>query len=153
MLKPPDESIGRRLVSRLTENLKDGHKKLDFMMSFVIFLASIVELLSWRMQTKATAVVLDAGDGYLLFWYPFLSTLTIWIFSWFFLVKILRYRACIYSQLVSIIYWLVQTINVSAFVFQYDIDLYDRVVYPMLLCVIVLITIIKLIRWFISKQR
>ena len=136
--------------TKLKVTLKDNKKRLDFLMSLIIFVAVILEYLSWTLQTDNTATITDVGDNYLVFWHPFLSSLTIWVFSWFFLIKVLRYKACIYSQIVSVSYWLVQTISVSAFVFQIG-DIYDKIVYPILLFVILFLILIKAVRWCISK--
>ncbi len=87
MPTPPAESIGGRLVSRLKENVKDKRKCLDFMMASVIFIVSVLELISWIFSQGEQAVITDPGNYYLIYWYPRLSTLTTWVFSFSFCLR------------------------------------------------------------------
>lgn len=150
MPKPPKESIGQRIVANTRNTIKNPSKCLDFFMASTIFLAAMLELLSWNYAKGKTAVITDVGNNYLIYYYPLLNTIIIWVFSLFFLLKILRYKSCIYTQLVTIIYFLVQSINLSAFLFGYGTGTYEGIGYPLLLVGIVLLTLTKVVRWFLK---
>lgn len=150
MPKPPKESIGQRIVANTHNTIKNPSKCLDFFMASTIFLAAVLELLSWHFAKGKTAVITDVGNNYLIYYYPLLNTVIIWVFSLFFLLKILRYKSCIYTQLVTIIYFLVQSINLGAFLFGYGTGTYESIGYPLLLVGIVLITLTKVVRWFLK---
>lgn len=152
MPKPPTESIGGRLVSQLKNNLKDNRKCFDFLMASAIFLAVVIELISWFYSFGKQATITDKGNNYLVFWYPFFSSLTIWIFSGFFYLKVLRYKSCFYTELITRIYFLVQTINLIAYLSQFGVKLYNIIVYPIFLFTIIVLTFIKLMKWLLQKH-
>lgn len=153
MPTPPKESIGGRLVSQLKETVNDKRKCLDFMMASVIFIASVLELISWRLSQGEQAVITDLGNHYLVFWYPLMSSLTVWVFSFFFLLKIFRYKACVYTKLVTLIYFFIQSFNLSAYAFQFGSKFYNDVIYPVFLFSILGLTFLKVIRWLLQKQQ
>jgi hypothetical protein len=132
--------------------MKKGKIHLDFMMALIIFIVSIIEFISWRLSFGAAATITDVGNNYLIFWYPFLSSLVIWFFSVFFLLKIIRYEHCIYTDIITIVYFIVQTINILAFIFQFGIDLYNQYIYPVFLFTIMGLTLIKSIRWLLYNR-
>lgn len=156
MPKPPKESLDNKSLSKrmafsFVENIKSDRKCLDFLMASVIFIVAAIELLSWNLQTENVATITDYGDNYLVYYYPLLSSLTLTVFGLFFVLKTIRYKACIYSAVISWIYLTVQAINTISIFFSIGSDLYDTIVYPILLLSIISITLIKIIRWF-SKQ-
>lgn len=153
MPTPPAESIGGRLVSRLKENVKDKRKCLDFMMASVIFIVSVLELISWRFSQGDQAVITNPGNNYLVYWFPLMSSLTVWVFSLFFLLKIFRYKACVYTKLVTIIYFSIQTFNISAYVLKFGSKLYNDLIYPVFLFSILGLTFLKVLRWLLQKQQ
>ena len=153
MPTPPAESIGGRLVSRLKENVKDKRKCLDFMMASVIFIASVLELISWRLSQGDQAVITNPGNNYLVYWFPLMSSSTVWVFSFFFLLKIFRYKACVYTKLVTIIYFSIQTFNISAYVLKFGSKLYNDLIYPVFLFSILGLTFLKVLRWLLQKQQ
>lgn len=152
MPTPPAESIGGKIVSQLKDTFKNNKKCFDFFMGSAIFIVSIIEFISWRLSQGEQAVILSPGNNYLVFWYPFLSSLTIWVFSLFFLFKILRYKACIYTQLVTIIYFIIQWFNLSAYLFQFGSKTYNDIIYPVFLFSIFGLTFLKVLRWVFQKQ-
>lgn len=153
MPTPPAESIGGRLVSQLKETIKDKRKCLDFMMASVIFIVTVIELWSLKLSEGKAAIITDPGNNYILYWFPLTSALTIWFFAGFFYMKILRYNSCIYTKIISIIYFLIQSINVTAYLLQFGSDLYYKLIYPIFLFSIVGLTLIKVIRWLSLKPQ
>ena len=87
MPKPPTESIGQRIVANTRNTIKNTSKCLDFFMASTIFLAAVLELLSWHFAKGKTAVITDVGNNYLIYYYPLLNTIIIWVFSLFFYLK------------------------------------------------------------------
>lgn len=122
-------------------------RQLDLYMASVIFIVSILELLSWHFSKGKAAVITDYGNNYLVWYYPLLSTCIIWFFSLFFFLKILRYNSCVYTSIVSSVYFLVQTINGLSFLLGFGMGIYEKIVYPLLLISVVVITLTKIIRW------
>ena len=153
MPTPPAESIGGRLVSQLKETIKDKRKCLDFMMASVIFIAAVLELISWRLSQGEQAVIANPGNNYLVYWFPLMSSLTVWVFSLFFLLKIFRYKACVYTKLVSIIYFSIQAFNISAYVLKFGSSFYNHVIYPVFLFSILGLTFLKVLRWLLQKPQ
>lgn len=121
--------------------------ELDFLLASIIFLVSILELVSWRMQEGQPATITNPGNNYLIYWYPRISTATIWLFSLFFFINSFRFNACIYTKIVSVTYFLIQSISLAAFVFGFGMGIYETIAYPCLLYGIVCLTMIKVIRW------
>lgn len=134
----------------MDKSLKSG---IDWAMALIIFLVSIIELISWRLSFGQAANITDIGNGYLIWYYPLLSSLTIWLFSVFMLLKIIIFSHCIYTNIVTIVYFLIQTLNVSAFFFQFGGDFYNRIVYPIFVMSIIFIILIKIVRWLSKSQR
>lgn len=142
----------KKLITKLKESIRDKRKCLDFMMAAVIFAAAILELISWRVS-----IVTDFGtkstNTYLNYWYPFLNSFVVWIFSVFFILKIFRYKACIYTAIISIIYFLIQSFNMSAYLFQFGSVTYSAIIYPTFIFSILGLTLIKITRWLLHNQR
>lgn len=122
-------------------------RQLDFYMAAVIFVVSVLELISWKLQEGKEAVITDVGNNYLVYYYPLLNTLIIWFFALFFFLKILRYNSCIYTIIVSTVYFFIQSVNVSAFFFGFGMGLYETIAYPALLFGVIILTLTKIVRW------
>ena len=114
---------------------------MDFLMAATIFLAAVIEPISWVMANKM-------GREYLEFWFPLLATIQIWFFAAFFFIRIFRYNACIYTQLVSIIFFIIQSYNIAAYGIQFGLPFYNHYIFPFFLISISLITVTKLLRCF-----
>ena len=152
MPKPPVETIksfARSTVQQIKETLKSKPKFLDFLMALIIFLTTLIEILSWRLQiTSKPATITNIGDGYLVYTYPLLIQITVTLFATFFLLKIIRYKSCIWSTIITSIYFLIQIINLLSIIFRIGMPVYETIVYPILLLSIILLTLLKVIRWF-----
>lgn len=152
---PPRESIGHRLLKYVKLNFTDNKRCLDFMMASVIFIVTILEFISWRLSVGEQAVIADHGNEYMTFYYPLMASITQLVFALFFLIKIFRYRACVYTELITLVYFFIQVFNLSAYLIQFGADFYDRYIYPTFLFTIIGITIIKIVRWLskLPKQQ
>lgn len=149
MPKPPKESTGKfsNQLKKIKKNFLNKSKCFDFMMASIIFFASIVEVISWKLQEGEQATITNVGNNYLVYYYPLTSTLVIWGFALFFFGKVTIYKSCIYSKITAYTYFLVQTISLIAIIFQIGWEAYDAIVYPILLFSIIFLTLIKLIKW------
>jgi hypothetical protein len=158
MPKPPVETIdpkGRTLGKVSQDNNSNRDNKrflLDFIMALVIFINTIIELISWRLQNiSRPAKILDYGDGYLVYTYPLLTQITIFVFALFFLVKIIRYKSCIWTNIVTLLYFSIQTINLLSIIFKIGMPLYEELVYPLILSTVIILSSLKLIRCHLVK--
>lgn len=118
MARPPDQSVenpdkptGSLLKSSVSEvepenvvNVQKVNrlKYLNIWMGLVIFIAAIIECLSW---------VIPQDKNYLLFWYPVFQTSIILVLSTFFIMKSFRYKSCIYTKIATIGFGSIQTIS------------------------------------------
>jgi len=152
---PPKESICKKLINAIRINFEDNKRCLDFMMASVIFIVTILEFISWRLSIGEPATITDRGNGYLVFYYPLMTSITQLVFSLFFLVKIFRYKACVYTELITLVYFLIQVFNLSAYIIQFGGEFYDKYILPTFIFTIIGITIIKIIRWLskLPKQQ
>lgn len=140
-----------KLITKLKESNKDIKKCLDFMMAATIFVAAVLELISWRISL-ATDHGIKTDNLYVTYWYPLITTVVIWVFSVFFIVKAFRYKSCIYTTLVSIIYFLILSYNISAYLFKFGIKVYTDTIYPVFIFSILGITILKITRWLLRNR-
>lgn len=120
---------------------------LDFSIAAIIFMVAILELISWHFSAGKPATIIDVGNNYLIYFQPLFSTCVIWLFSLYFLFKIFRFKMCIYTEIVTVMYFAVQTFNLSAYIFQFGLDFYNQYIYPFFLFSIIFIILIKVIRW------
>lgn len=152
MPTPPKESIGGRLMANLTQNIKDKKKCFDLMMVTVIFLLAIIELKSLYAWYKSTEIIPEIyWNYYALNEYPFYNTLGFFAVSLFFLLKIFRYNSCTDTKIITTLYFSIQFINVLFVVFKFGAAWYTEIVYPLILTAIVVLILIKAIRWFGQK--
>ena len=136
-------------MNKFRELLSDKVKRLNFLMSTVIFLVTLLEVVSWRLQEGKAATITDVGNNYLVYYYPLITTITIWLFSFFFFGIIFLYNACIYTQLVRTMYFFVQTVNILAFTCGFGMQMYEIIAYPILLFGIIILTLTMVTRWFL----
>ncbi len=120
-------------------------KIIAYIMASVIFIAAIIEPISWIMHE------LEVKE-YLEFWFPILSTLALWLFALYFVLKSFRYNPCIYTKIVSLIYFFIQTFNLIAYFTQFGIEFYNIFIYPIFVITIMGLILIKIIRWGLSKH-
>ena len=132
--------------------IEDKRKCLDFMMASVIFVLTIIEFISWRLSQGEMATITNQGNGYLIKWYPLLCTIGYWIVALFFLLKIIIYKSCIYTKLITIVYFGIQSFNILAFIFMFGGEFYDIHISPIFLSTIIGLTVIKAIRWGSQKH-
>lgn len=120
-------------------------KTIDFLMASVIFIVAIIEPISFIL------VNLDLDD-YLTKWYPFLSTLSLLLFGLYFLGRIIRYKSCIYTKLVVVIYCLIQAFNLIGLITEFGFIFYSEWIYPIFIITIFGIIQIKISRLFFYKK-
>ncbi len=120
-------------------------KIIAYIMASVIFIAAIIEPISWIMQESEI-------KEYLEYWFPILSTFALWLFALYFVLKSFRYNPCIYTKIVSLIYFFIQTFNLIAYFTQFGIEFYNIFIYPIFVITIMGLILIKIIRWGLSKR-
>lgn len=139
--------INKKLSKVIKLNFTDNNRCLDFMMASVIFIVTILEFISWRLSIGEPATITDRGNGYLVFYYPLITSIIQFVFSSFFLIKIFRYKSCIYTELITLVYFFIQIFNLLAYIIQFGGEFYDTYIYPVFLYTIIGITLIKALRW------
>ena len=156
---PPNESMNPKTaftkamvpIRNVVANIKDKKKCFDLMMATIVFCLTAIELISLHYQTHSATIPQQYWDYYALNQYPLLATISTWLVALFFLLKILRYNSCWDTKIITILYFLLQTINILATVTKFGSPLYFTVVYPLLLVSIIVLIITKAVRWCISK--
>ena len=148
---PPIETI-KSTAKRFAAVIKNNHACFDFFMMLTIFLVTLIELISLYLRGNTSLCHLDAEKcDYLVNTYPLLMQITICIFATFFILKIFRYKSCIYTQATTILYSLIQLISLIFIIFKFGVYYYDLIVYPIFLYLTLSLIIIKTIRWFIYQ--
>lgn len=120
-------------------------KTIDFLMASVIFIVAFIEPISFIL------VYLDLED-YLIFWYPLLNTISLLLFGLYFLGRIIRYKSCIYTKIVVVIYCIIQVFNISSLLVKFGFVFYSELIYPLFIISILAITQIKISRLFFYKK-
>lgn len=120
-------------------------KTIDFLMASVIFIVAFIEPISFVL------VSLDIED-YLVFWYPLLSTISFLLFGLYFLGRIVRYKSCIYTRIVVIVYCLIQLFNLLGILTKFGFIFYSEWIYPIFVVTIFGIAQIKISRLFFYKK-
>lgn len=120
--------------------------KIEWCIASVIFILTIIELISWRLSLGAPAIICDPGNGYLLQWYPLLNTIGFFTISILFVLKLFLFSHCIYTEMVTVLYFLIQGFNLSALIFKFGSDFYDSIIYPVFVFSIILLILIKIVR-------
>lgn len=145
--------IFNRLLKYVKLNFTYNKRCLDFMMASVIFIVTILEFISWRLSLGETATITNVGNNYLVYYQPLISSIIQLVFASFFLMKIIKFRSCIYTESITIVYFLIQLFNLSAYIIQFGGEFYDHYIYPTFLFTIIGITLIKALRWLSKSQR
>lgn len=151
---PPIESIktfGRSRIVAFQKQIKNNHFCFDLFMAITIFLATIVELISLYLRGDISYDIDVQKYKYLVHIYPLLMQSVICVFASFFIFKILRYKSCIYTQITTILYAIIQYINLLFIIFKFGLYYYDLIIYPIFLYLILSLIITKTIRWFIYQ--
>lgn len=131
--------------------ISNKRKSFDLYMALSIFIVSAFELLSFAFQDSNNQPEFTSlGDNYVVYWYPLFCTIEFFVFSTFFLVKCLRYKSCIYTKTISVLYFLLQSINLISILVTVDYVTYLQLCSPLILVLIVLTCLIKFIRWFLK---
>ena len=151
MPAPPKESIGGRIAAFMTTKTKDSRKFFDFIMASTIFVLVIIELISLYLQSSAKEIPREYWNYYALKIYPLLNTVAFWFVSLFFLVKILRYKSCIDTKIMTWLYFLMQSMNLIAIIFKSGFLFYSLFIYHSCGLLILVLIFIKILRWVFSK--
>lgn len=109
-------------------NLRDV---FDLGMLSAIFFMTAIELSSFYFQHKYDTYLCSDNNPYLFYYMPLLSSLTILFASSFFLFRILRFKACIYTQIITITYFIDQLFTTVLIYIGYNEDWYFKFIYPL----------------------
>ena len=156
MPKPPREALSRSLnrlgsAQSVVNKYRDTKKFLDLWIASTIFILTLVELISWNLQTDNTATITDVGDGYLVYWYPLMCSVSFLFMAIMFVVKSIRYIVCVYTVVASWLYLVTQFINTISILFSIPLGIYEICAQPVLLTGVVLLILIKIIKWATLK--
>lgn len=143
MPRIPDDYLGK--LSQKFKELKNSKKAiLTTLMGMVIFIVCILESLSFFLPDYVGAVM------YREFYYPLLTTIELFVFASFFVFKAFRHTSCLDTKIVSILLCFTFFISIIAILFQFCPQNYLLLVQPFILMVILLITLISGIKWFLK---
>lgn len=131
--------------------IKDNRKFFDFIMASTIFVLALLEIISLYFQAKSEPLPKEYWDSYALKIYPLLNTISFWFVSLFFAAKIIRYKSCIDTKIITWLYFLMQTINLIAIVFKTGFFFYSLFIYHSCVILILVLITIKILRWVFSK--
>ncbi len=109
-------------------------KIIAYIMASVIFIAAIIELLTFMMS------IYDVKNYE--FWFQVLSTFVIFIFALKEVYRAFVFKHCIYTKIIGIIFILIQFINLIAYFIKFGFIIYSEFVYPIFL--ISILTVISL---------
>lgn len=153
MPRLPNGSLTERTASKgagFKKMLTNKKKSLDLYMALTIFLLTIIELISY--YTTNDTIINDVSTyKYMLFYYPLYTIIELLIISLFFLVKCYRYISCIYSKIVSWMFFALQLNSLLALTTHNSISIYLELTYPIIYISIITLIIIKSIRWFLRQ--
>jgi len=116
-------------------------KPIDIIMASVIFIVVIIELVRFVMSNIPI-------DRYLEYWFPVMSTWSLFFFALYHFLKLYKYRHCIYTRIVVSVYFFIQIFNLSAYFCKFGLYFYSEWVYP-----IIVVTVIGIIQIKISRRR
>ena len=144
---PPKESMGGKLLSSFRKTVKDHRKCYDFIMVARIFILAALELISMFLQVESEVIPEEYWGYYALSTYPLLVSIAFWVVGLSFFVKILRYNSCFLTQWATILYFVMQTLNLIVIVSKWGFIWYYEWVYPFLLFMVLVLILIQLVKW------
>lgn len=121
------------------------------MMASVIFIVAVIELYSYWLCVSENYMGEVKGSDYLIYYYPLSTSAVSFIFSLYFVLKTLKFKVCIYTVVITWIYFCIQLFNLIALIFTIGWEAYNVFIYPFLLCSIMGITLLKLIRCSLKR--
>lgn len=127
-------------------------KSIDFIIAMLVFVLAILELISWWLSLGEAADIRDVGNNYLVKNYPLINTIGWCIVGFVLVVKSYRFKSCIYTKIVSWLYFIIQGFNLSALILEFGSDFYDKNIYPVFLFSIFGLIILKITRWVSLKH-
>ena len=135
----------------MTVKTKDSRKFFDFIMASTVFVLVIIELISLYLQNSAKEIPSDYWKYYSIKTYQLLNTIAFWFVSLFFLVKIIRYKSCIDTKIMTWLYFAMQSINMIAIIFKSGFFFYSLFIYHSCALLILVLIFIQILRWVFSK--
>lgn len=126
--------------------MPNKNRTLDIMIASEIFLLAILEYISYLFLINDDYKGLTIGSNYDIEIYPLLNTIGFFIVALCKVFKTKRFKLCIYTILVSWIFFLIQLINLSVIIFKYGFEVYNDVIYPIFLFSIFGLIILKSVR-------
>lgn len=121
-------------------------KILDYMIASEIFLIAILEYISYLFLINENYDGVTIGSRYDIEIYPLLNTIGFFIVALCKVFKTKRFNLCIYTILVSWIFFTIQLINLSVIIFKYGFEIYNDAIYPIFLFSIFGLIILKSVR-------
>lgn len=132
--------------------MPNKNKTLDFMIASEIFLLAILEYISYLFLINENYNGITIGSRYDIEIYPLLNTIGFFIVASIKVFKTKRFNLCIYTIIVSWIFFLIQLINLSVIIFKYGFEIYNDVIYPIFLFTIFGLIILKSVRLCSQKH-
>lgn len=150
-IRPPDKSVENpdkptetRSISSINTSMVNKRKAIDIIIGLILIVVTSIDFISW---------ILPQDDNYLLFWYPLLSSISLFIFSLFFIFKSFRYKSCIYSKIASISYSLLILTSIFGILLPNAKVIYMlSISYPIMIGSILLSSLILVTRWLLQKS-
>lgn len=121
-------------------------------MALIIFILAILEFISYLYCYGENYTGEVKGSEYLLDIYPKITSIQLFAVASYFFLKLFRFKLCIYTILVTIIYFTIQSYNLLAVFLKFGTEIYDNFIYPLFLFSIFGLTLIKIVRWASYKR-
>ncbi len=123
-------------------------KTIDFFIASIIFILALIEFVSWNFCNHEYYEGEVKGSEYLLFWYPLFCTLGFLTVAIGKVLMVMKFKACVYTILVSWVFLFIQLFNLSALFFHFGVDIYNLYIYPIFLITIFGLISLKVCRTF-----
>jgi hypothetical protein len=127
-------------------------KILDFMTAGVVFASAVNELISYIRCRNEHYIGEVKGSDYLINGYPQHSTIQGILFASFLMFLIMKFSACIYTRIIVWVFFTLQVFNGVALIFKFGFEVYDIIIYPIVLFTIITLAFIKFLRWGSQKH-
>lgn len=127
-------------------------KTIDFLMASVIFIVALLDFVSYLYCYNENYKGEVNGSNYLLDISPKITAIQWFIVSLYFFLKLFRFKLCIYTICITIIYFIIQIFNLLAVFLKFGTEIYFNFIYPFFIFSIFGLTLIKTIRWASVKR-
>ena len=103
---------------------------LDIGLMSCIFFMTVLEISSFYFSFKYDVIKYDNLNPYVFYYAPLLNALTTLTAASFFLFKIIRFKSCVLTKTITILFFFDQLFTVLLIYTGYDSETYMNTIYP-----------------------